>query len=35
MMVGLIKSLREDGESIVDNEAHIKRMIEREIADLS
>ncbi|MFC6671854.1 BCCT family transporter [Marinobacterium aestuariivivens] len=35
MMVGLIKSLREDGETIVDNEAHIKRMIEREIADLS
>ncbi|WP_255855284.1 BCCT family transporter [Marinobacterium rhizophilum] len=35
MMVGLLKSLHQDGENIVDNEAHIKRMIEREIADLS
>lgn len=35
MMVGLIKSLHQDSETIVDNEAHIKRMIEREVADLS
>ena len=35
MMVGLIRSLRQDGASIIDNEEHIRRMIEREIADLS
>lgn len=35
MMVGLLKSLREDGETTIENEAHIKRMIEREISDMS
>lgn len=35
MMVGLIKSLHQDGETMVGSEEHIKRMIEREIADLS
>ena len=35
MMVGLIRSLGQDGASLIDNEEHIRRMIEREIADLS
>lgn len=35
MMVGLVKSLRKDGESIVDNEEHVRKMIEKEVADLS
>ncbi|UTW12894.1 BCCT family transporter [Marinobacterium rhizophilum] len=35
MMVGLLKSLRKDGESVIDNEEHVKRLIEREIRDLS
>ncbi|WP_369958963.1 BCCT family transporter [Pseudomonas benzenivorans] len=35
MMAGLVKSLREDSETMVDSEEHIKRMIEREVADLS
>ncbi|WP_324732468.1 BCCT family transporter [Pseudomonas paeninsulae] len=35
MMVGLIKSLRHDGETMIGSEEHTKRMIEREIADLS
>ncbi len=35
MMVGLVKSLRKDGESIIDNEEHVRKMIEREVADLS
>ncbi|WP_027857591.1 BCCT family transporter [Marinobacterium jannaschii] len=35
MMVGLVKSLRKDGEKVIDNEEHIKKMIEREVADLS
>ncbi|QLC74695.1 BCCT family transporter [Pseudomonas sp. LPB0260] len=35
MMVGLLKSLRQDGETMIGSEEHIKRMIEREVADLS
>ena len=35
MMVGLVKSLRKDGESIIDNEEHVRKMIEKEVADLS
>ena len=35
MMVGLLKSLREDGERVIDNEEHVRRMIERELRDLS
>lgn len=35
MMVGLIKSLRKDGESLLDNEEHVRRIVEREVADLS
>lgn len=35
MMFGLLKSLRKDGERVIDNEEHVKRMIEREIRDLS
>ncbi|ANG63934.1 transporter [Marinobacterium aestuarii] len=35
MMVGLLKSLRKDGESVIDNEEQVKKLIEREIRDLS
>lgn len=35
MMVGLLKSLREDGETVIENEELIRKMIEREVADLS
>lgn len=35
MMVGLLKSLRKDGETVIENEALIRKMIEREVADLS
>ena len=35
MMIGVIKSLREDGQSVIENEEQIRKMIEREVADLS
>lgn len=35
MVVGLFKSLRNESESVVENEEHIKAMIEREVADMS
>lgn len=35
MMIGLLKSLREDGESMIENEEHIRKMIENEVRDLS
>lgn len=35
MMVGLLKSLREDGETVIENEELIRKMIEREGADRS
>ncbi|KZM43741.1 transporter [Marinomonas sp. SBI22] len=35
MVIGLFKSLRNESESVVENEEHIKAMIEREVADMS
>ncbi len=35
MMYGLVKSLREDSKAFIDNEPHIRRLIEREVSDLS
>ncbi|MBV0932973.1 BCCT family transporter [Marinobacterium weihaiense] len=35
MMYGLVKSLREDSEQFIDNEEHIRRLIEQEVSDLS
>lgn len=35
MTTGLLKSLREDGESMIENEEHIRKMIENEVRDLS
>lgn len=35
MMVGLVKSLRKDSENLVAEEEQVRRMIEREVADLS
>lgn len=35
MMVGLVKSLRKDGESVIDNEEQVRKIIEREVSDLS
>ena len=35
MMVGLVKSLRKDSESFVADEEQVKKMIEKEVADLS
>lgn len=35
MCVGLVKSLRQDSAAYVENEDEIKRMIEKEVADLS
>ncbi|MCV6612708.1 MAG: BCCT family transporter [Amphritea sp.] len=35
MIVGLVKSLRKDSESYIANEDQVKKMIEKEVADLS
>lgn len=35
MMVGLVKSLRKDSENLVAEEEQVRRIIEREVADLS
>lgn len=35
MIVGLVKSLRKDNESYIANEEQVKKMIEKEVADLS
>ncbi len=35
MMAGLVKSLRKDGETLIADEENVKKMIEREVADLS